>query len=287
MDEILKFLSANSTAMNVFLILVSLFVVTIILMYVIAFFQGREITFWPPKIGEKPTREQESVYAISENQQSETPLDNRLSDSYSSKSTYEDFQERRNLAAIQDAAMIHYEEKRISQATSEFQKALKIDPNDAWSLKYLAECYRLSDQYRLALECINQALAINKEDAYSYKVRGHIFFNTGENDKALRDFQKVLEYEEESAWLLSMIAETYLRKRIFTTAIDYASQAIDIDPKHVFSYMVRGNAYYKINDYDRAIVDLKYALELDPEREWASKQLKKAVDEQKAHQNNL
>jgi serine/threonine protein kinase len=52
MNELFKWLSENNIA-SIALILILLLIVSI---YVIAFFQGREISFWPPKIGSKPNK---------------------------------------------------------------------------------------------------------------------------------------------------------------------------------------------------------------------------------------
>ena len=53
MNDILQFLSQNPEIATTTIIAISLVVVSVVLMFVVAFFQGREITFWPPKIGSK------------------------------------------------------------------------------------------------------------------------------------------------------------------------------------------------------------------------------------------
>jgi serine/threonine protein kinase len=53
-NEILKALLGNSAALVVFLVSASLLVVSLITIYVVAFIQGRSISFWPPKIGSRP-----------------------------------------------------------------------------------------------------------------------------------------------------------------------------------------------------------------------------------------
>jgi eukaryotic-like serine/threonine-protein kinase len=50
MDKIVDLLNQNSLVAIAFIIVV----IAVVLMFVIAFFQGRAIEFWPPKIGEKP-----------------------------------------------------------------------------------------------------------------------------------------------------------------------------------------------------------------------------------------
>ena len=54
MSELLKWLSTNPVVMITLLIAFFILIVLVILVYLVAFFQGREISFWPPKIGPKP-----------------------------------------------------------------------------------------------------------------------------------------------------------------------------------------------------------------------------------------
>jgi len=56
MDEFLKWLSTNPIIATALVVSFSLFLASATLVYLVAFFQGREISFWPPKIGERPSR---------------------------------------------------------------------------------------------------------------------------------------------------------------------------------------------------------------------------------------
>ncbi len=42
---------------TIFLVFLSALILSIILIYLVAFFQGRDISFFPPKIGQKPNKE--------------------------------------------------------------------------------------------------------------------------------------------------------------------------------------------------------------------------------------
>jgi hypothetical protein len=54
MEELFKWLSVNSIASIVLLILFAGSIVSLLVTYLIAFFQGREISFYPPKLGPRP-----------------------------------------------------------------------------------------------------------------------------------------------------------------------------------------------------------------------------------------
>jgi len=55
MSEFLQWISSGSFYANIFLTVLAFLLIIIVLIYLIAFIQGREISFWPPKIGIKPT----------------------------------------------------------------------------------------------------------------------------------------------------------------------------------------------------------------------------------------
>ncbi len=54
MSDFLQWLSSNSISANAFLVVLILVALSLTGVYLGAFFQGREISFWPPKIGSKP-----------------------------------------------------------------------------------------------------------------------------------------------------------------------------------------------------------------------------------------
>ncbi len=53
MDAFFKWLSANPVATTTIIVTFGIIIAAIILIYVVAFLQGREIFFWPPKVGAK------------------------------------------------------------------------------------------------------------------------------------------------------------------------------------------------------------------------------------------
>lgn len=56
MPELFKWLSSGHVSANIVIMVFVLLLISILLIYVISFFQGRDIYFWPPKIGKKPIK---------------------------------------------------------------------------------------------------------------------------------------------------------------------------------------------------------------------------------------
>ena len=53
MNEFFTWLFANSTSAIILASAIGLLVVTIVVVYIVVFLQGREISFYPPKLGPK------------------------------------------------------------------------------------------------------------------------------------------------------------------------------------------------------------------------------------------
>lgn len=68
MNEFLLWLSNNPSMTNTLLILVGIFILSVVLLYVVAFIQGREISFWPPRIGELSDKKKSNSVPIINNQ---------------------------------------------------------------------------------------------------------------------------------------------------------------------------------------------------------------------------
>lgn len=56
MSDFFSWLSGGSTSSIIFIIISCIFLLSVPLMYTTAFIQGRDVSFWPPKIGKKTTQ---------------------------------------------------------------------------------------------------------------------------------------------------------------------------------------------------------------------------------------
>lgn len=61
MDEFLKWLASNPSIATTLILAIGILIFATVLMYLVAFLQGREISFWPPKIGAKREKEEENI----------------------------------------------------------------------------------------------------------------------------------------------------------------------------------------------------------------------------------
>jgi tetratricopeptide (TPR) repeat protein len=100
--------------------------------------------------------------------------------------------------------------------------------------------------------------------AASHSNRGIGYFDQGEFDRAIADYNRALTLNPKSAAASNNRGNAYSAKHDYDRAIADYNEAIMLDPKYAAPYNGRGNVYNDKRDYDRAIADYNQAITLDP-----------------------
>jgi tetratricopeptide (TPR) repeat protein len=180
------------------------------------------------------------------------------------------------VAKYKDSGRLNLEKGHYFEAMSDFEEALKIKPNDAWSLRYLSEAYKKSGQPDKALTVIDQAVQADPNDLQSYRARAMMLFNNKAYDKAIDDFKKILEQQPNNVWALSTLADCYQFTRQQKSALEFVDKSIKVNPNYAFSYRVRGRIHLQNQDYAAAVADFQKSLELEPNNTIGKNSLQKA-----------
>jgi len=120
-------------------------------------------------------------------------------------------------------------------------------------------------EYEQAIADYDQAIALDPEFAIAYLNRGLTYFEIGEYEQALADYDQaiVLDPEFATAYLNRGVAYTDLGE--YGQALIDLDQAIELDPTDALAYNNRGFLYYQLGEVEQAIADYDQAIELDPE----------------------
>jgi len=160
------------------------------------------------------------------------------------------------------------------------------------------------EQYALALEKVNEAIAIDEKQPEAYVQKGFIHVATGEynqageafsfvrehlsdfadedskfaallnlgnydymlgdNEAALSYFMEAKKIYESDTTLLNAIGLIYISLEQYDKAKEYYIQVIDIDQKSFYAYANLATIYLREEDYDTALSQINTALSLNP-----------------------
>jgi tetratricopeptide (TPR) repeat protein len=142
-------------------------------------------------------------------------------------------------------------------------------PEDEARAKYNAgvEKFR-SGNMDGAFADFEEAIRINANMAEAYMNRGSIYAARQEFDKAIEDSTKALDLgmsrAEDQATALTNRAAAYLGQEKYDQAIADATKAIEAKADYAKAYFVRGVANANSQDREKALEDLRRAVEISP-----------------------
>lgn len=103
---------------------------------------------------------------------------------------------------LRNLAIVQYAQEKYVDALKNFDRAAQLDPSDAASRGYAAYIVFLSQQYVVARQRADEAVAAKGDDTTALFFRGGIYYNLPDTDAAIsaanrvvanKDFDKVLE----------------------------------------------------------------------------------------------
>lgn len=96
---------------------------------------------------------------------------------------------------------------------------------------------------------------------------GAMYYSLGSLDKAQTIFEGLVEMDPESGDAFSALGALFTRKRQDEDALHYLNRAIEINDEQIAPHVNRAEVLLRQQRVDEAMVDLKKAIELDPNEE--------------------
>jgi tetratricopeptide (TPR) repeat protein len=122
----------------------------------------------------------------------------------------------------------------------------------------------------------------------AYINRGQHYYQKGDNDRAIQDFDKAIAMN--AKWIMLAYEDrgnAYYVKREYQTAIDSYTKAIELFANYPGAYAGRGLAYEQLGVPDKALADFRSAISVAnspfSDDEWARKTAHEHLDKQPGH----
>jgi len=169
-----------------------------------------------------------------------------------------------NAWAYNNMGLCFYHKKEYDKAIEAYQKAIELDPNYARAYNNMGLCFYHKKEYDKAIEAYQKAIELDPNYAKAYNNMGLCFYHKKEYDKAIKAYQKAIELVPNYARAYRHMGIINAYKKEYDKAIEAYQKAIELDPNYALAYDNIGNSYYEKKEYDKAIEVYQKAIELDP-----------------------
>jgi tetratricopeptide (TPR) repeat protein len=171
--------------------------------------------------------------------------------------------------ALGSRGQVYLVMQRYDEALADFGRAAELKPSYRWVASWRGFTYLVMRRYDDALADFNRALELDPDDAWTLDSRGRVYMALKRYDEALADFSRALELDPDDASIVAWRGETYRLMERYDEAVADLNRALELNPDDPWTFDSRGQVYMALKRYDKALADLNRALELNPDAAWA------------------
>ncbi|MDE0022659.1 MAG: tetratricopeptide repeat protein [Candidatus Poribacteria bacterium] len=170
---------------------------------------------------------------------------------------------RRNLiVSHNNRAAFYFKDGYIDAAIIEIKRVIALNPNCA-AYNLLGNCYLQKDMLDNAIQNFDKAIKLNPNNADAYNNRGYAHFLNDDHDKAIKDFEEATRTKPYYATGYNRLGWVYFINNDHDSAIDNYNKAIKAKPSYARAYNNRGVLHYTKREYPESIRDYNKAIESD------------------------
>jgi tetratricopeptide (TPR) repeat protein len=171
-------------------------------------------------------------------------------------------------------ATIYKDTGQVGKAIEILEYGLKKNPGNTDLMSKLGIMSAEALQPDKAIELLNICIKKNPLDPENFNFLGVAYFKKGNTAKAMENYRKALELDNNYASVFNNIGSVYLAlylesskkdERVYNLAMENFNRALEIDPRLFAAYNGRGAAYKFKNQVEKAIADWKKTIEINPD----------------------
>jgi protein O-GlcNAc transferase len=161
--------------------------------------------------------------------------------------------------------LFHMSRKQYEAAASDFKNDLKyVNPNLRFAVQiFTGDCYAKLGKNGEAEKSYREAVKDNPKNPLCWDMLGHFYnFTLKQHDRAREYYDKALALAPKSDMILREAGVNELGAKRMDNAVTYFTRAIEANPTHRLSYMLRGTTYGVMGKYEPAAKDYTKYIEL-------------------------
>ncbi len=162
-----------------------------------------------------------------------------------------------NLGIAYDTAGMYRE------ALTEFEEALKLDPDYIEPHNNLAVVYNRMGRNEEAIEELHEVLMLNPGYTEGHSNLAHIYTGMGRYDEAIFELEKALELDPGYAPAHNSLGHIFAGQKKYQGAVKQFQEAVRLDQKYVMARNNLGHVYLELEKYEDAIKEFEQVIKLD------------------------
>lgn len=152
----------------------------------------------------------------------------------------------------------------VEEGIDFFTNQIRQNPRDVFSYMMRGTLWEDKKDHQKALSDFGEAIRLSPNDAWVYNDRAILWFETGDYDRAIADCNQAIQLEPQNASSYNNRGTIWREKKVYDAAISDFNEAIRLNPEYIYAYYNRALAHLHKGEYDGAIVDFGMVVKLDP-----------------------
>lgn len=167
-------------------------------------------------------------------------------------------------------AMALHQQGRFEQAISRYSDILKIEPRHFDAIHLLGVIADQMKNHQLAVDLIDQAIAINSSNANAYFNRGNALKALNKLDAAVASYDKAIGLNPRNANAYNNRGIVLQRLNQLSAAVESYTKAVRIKPDYVEAHFNLGIVLQELKRFDEALASYHRVTALKPDHATAN-----------------
>jgi tetratricopeptide (TPR) repeat protein len=153
----------------------------------------------------------------------------------------------------------------LEDGVSKIQAKLAEYPKDPMLWYSLGQLYFYKHDTTQAIAMFKKSILLDLKDTTALLVIGtDILCNGNDNELAAQAFKKLILQSPHNGHAYKMLGATYAAMNKHQESIEYNEKAADLNPSDPSAYIQISANYYRLGEFDKAIIAIKKAIITDP-----------------------
>lgn len=168
------------------------------------------------------------------------------------------------LGSLLERAQILLQQRRYAEAEKVLNEALRMEPDNTYTILLLSEVYIQTDQLPKAESLIDGAIIQEPDRGVWFFLKSRVALRKELYDQAEEHLETAVTLDPVNPDFHALWASIKLCRKQFGAALEKANKALELDPKNILALNIRSSALLKLKRNEESFLTIEGALREDP-----------------------